>query len=53
MSAMTMQFQAIDPAMLDKVKPGDRVKFEADVMSGVLIVTRIELVQPSDLKPRQ
>lgn len=42
MPAMTMVFQVKDPAMLDQVKAGDKVKFEAQKVSGALTVTRIE-----------
>ena len=39
---MTMVFRAGDAAMLKAVKPGDRVKFEADKVNGQFTVTRIE-----------
>ena len=42
MSPMTMVFQAADPAMLDAVKPGDKVRFEAEKVPGGYRVTRIE-----------
>ena len=42
MPAMTMVFQVKDPAMLDQVKPGDKVKFEAQRLGGVFTVTKIE-----------
>ena len=42
MPAMTMVFQVKDPAMLDKVKAGDKVKFQAENLGGALTVTRIE-----------
>ncbi len=42
MSAMTMVFQVAEPAMLDAVKPGDRVRFEAEKIPGGYRVTRIE-----------
>ena len=44
MPAMTMVFQVKDPAMVDKVKAGDRVKFRADKVNGVFIVVEIEVV---------
>ncbi len=53
MPAMTMEFQVIDPAMLEKVRPGDRANFEADIMSGVLTVTRIGPAQPFNREPRK
>lgn len=42
MSDMTMVFRVKEPAMLDKVKVGDKVKFTADKVKGALTVTRIE-----------
>jgi Cu(I)/Ag(I) efflux system protein CusF len=39
---MTMVFRAQDPAMLKAVKPGDKVKFEADKVNGQFTVTKIE-----------
>jgi|SRR5579859_3745787 Cu(I)/Ag(I) efflux system protein CusF len=42
---MTMVFRAGEPAMLKKVKAGDRVKFEALDVNGDYSVTRIEKVR--------
>lgn len=43
MPPMTMAFQVGDPAVLDQVNAGDKVKFHADVASGgAFTVTRIE-----------
>jgi len=42
MPAMTMVFQVKDPAMLDQVKAGDKVKFEAQKLGGAFTVTKIE-----------
>jgi len=42
MPAMTMVFQVKDPAMLDQVKAGDNVKFEAEKIGGAFTVTKIE-----------
>ena len=39
---MTMVFRANDPAMFKQVKPGDKIKFEADKVSGQFTVTKIE-----------
>ena len=39
---MTMVFRAQDPAMLKQVKPGDKIKFDADKVSGQFTVTKIE-----------
>lgn len=45
MPAMTMVFRVKDPAMLDKVKAGDKVKFQAEKLEGALTVTKIEPTQ--------
>lgn len=42
MPPMTMVFQVKDPAMLDKVKAGDKVKFRADKINGAFTVVEIE-----------
>ena len=42
MPAMTMVFRVKDAAMLDQVKPGDKVSFEAEQVGGALTVVRIE-----------
>ncbi len=42
MDSMTMVFQVADPAMLAKVKAGDKVKFEADRVNGAITVTKID-----------
>jgi Cu(I)/Ag(I) efflux system protein CusF len=42
MPGMTMVFKVQDPAMLDKVKQGDKVRFVADKVGGALTVTSIE-----------
>jgi len=42
MPPMTMVFQVRDPAMLDKVKAGDKVKFQAEKVGGAFTVTQIE-----------
>ena len=42
MPPMTMVFQVKDPAMLDQVKAGDKVKFTAEKIGGAYTVTRIE-----------
>lgn len=44
MPSMTMVFQVADGAMLDRVKPGDKVRFKADKIGGAYTVTVIELV---------
>ncbi|WP_085317257.1 copper-binding protein [Derxia lacustris] len=42
MDAMTMVFKARPPALLDGLKPGDKVRFAADMAGGELVVTAIE-----------
>ena len=42
MPGMTMVFQVKDPAMLDQVKAGDKIKFSAEKVGGAFTVTRIE-----------
>jgi Cu(I)/Ag(I) efflux system periplasmic protein CusF len=46
--AGTAHFQAMDPSALEGLNLGERVHFEADVLSGVLTVTRIERVVARD-----
>lgn len=43
MPPMTMVFRAADAAMLDKVKVGDRIRFDATRVGGVYTVTVLEL----------
>ncbi|MSQ63862.1 MAG: copper-binding protein [Betaproteobacteria bacterium] len=46
MPAMTMAFQVKEAAMLDRVKAGDKVKFQAEMRAGGKVaVTRIEPVK--------
>jgi Cu(I)/Ag(I) efflux system periplasmic protein CusF len=42
MPPMTMVFRVKDPALLDSVKAGDKVKFEAEKIGSAFTVTRIE-----------
>jgi len=42
MPAMTMVFQVQDPALLDQVKAGDKIRFAAEKAGGAYTVTRIE-----------
>jgi len=39
---MTMVFRAQDPEMLKAVKPGDKIKFDAEKINGQFTVTKIE-----------
>lgn len=41
MDAMTMVFRAADPAMLERVRTGDRIRFRAKRVDGVLTVMEI------------
>lgn len=43
MPGMTMVFQVKDPAMLDKVQAGDKVRFKAERLGGALVITEIEV----------
>jgi Cu/Ag efflux protein CusF len=45
MPAHTMVFQVRDPAMLEQVKPGDKVKFEAQKIGGAFTLIQIEVAQ--------
>ena len=45
MPGMTMLFQVRDPAFLDAVKPGDKVKFAAERVNGAIVVTQIQVVR--------
>jgi len=45
MPPMTMVFQVKDPAMLEQVKAGDKVKFQAEKIGVAYTVTRIETVK--------
>jgi Cu/Ag efflux protein CusF len=42
MEGMTMSFRVSDPAMLDALKVGDKIRFVAERVNGVTLVTRIE-----------
>jgi Cu(I)/Ag(I) efflux system protein CusF len=41
MDSMTMVFRVADPAMLDRVKVGQQIEFEADRVNGAITVTKI------------
>jgi len=45
MDAMTMVFRVKDPAMLEQVNAGDRIRFIAEQPNGQLTVTRMEKQQ--------
>ena len=42
MPPMTMVFQVKDPAMLEQVKAGDKVKFQAEKVGAAYTITKIE-----------
>jgi Cu(I)/Ag(I) efflux system protein CusF len=42
MPAMTMSYRVANPALLDKVQPGDKVRFNAEKVGGQFTVTAIE-----------
>jgi len=39
---MTMVYTTRDPALLQAVKPGDKVKFDAENVNGQFVVTKIQ-----------
>lgn len=41
MDAMTMVFRVADPAMLDRMKAGDRIEFEAGRVNGAITITKL------------
>ena len=45
MPGMTMLFQVKDAAMLDMVKPGEKVKFRAEKAGGGIVVTEIQVAK--------
>ena len=42
MPAMTMGFQVAQPALLERIKPGDKVRFHPEIVGGELTVMNIE-----------
>lgn len=42
MPPMTMVFRVKDASMLDRLKPGDKIRFAADQVDGAYTVTQIE-----------
>ena len=42
MPAMTMVFRVKDPAMLDQIKEGDKIKFVAEKVNGAITVIQAE-----------
>ena len=39
---MTMVFQVRDPALLERVKQGDKVRFHAEKVNDAMVVTALE-----------
>ena len=46
MPAMTMVFRVQDAAWLERLEPGDDIRFLAESVNGVLTVTALEVVKP-------
>ena len=46
MAPMTMVFRVKDPAMLEKLKEGDKVRFKADKVQGAFTVTELAPAKP-------
>lgn len=46
MPSMTMGFRVGEPALLTRMKPGERIRFRADVVHGALTVTGLEAISP-------
>jgi Cu(I)/Ag(I) efflux system protein CusF len=46
MPGMTMVFRVKNPAMLEQVKSGDKIRFNAEKMNGALTVVAIETDTP-------
>lgn len=47
MDAMSMYFHVANPALFDKVRKGDRVRFRAGMVEGKFAVIEIERVKPA------
>jgi Cu/Ag efflux protein CusF len=45
MPKMTMAFKVKDPAWIKKMKPGDAIRFAADMPGGELTVVAYEIVR--------
>ena len=45
MPGMTMVFRVKEPAMLERVQAGDKVRFAADKLNGQITVTSIEVTK--------
>lgn len=45
MPAMTMGFEVVDKTLLNGIKVGDKVRFEAEILKGKAIVTKLDAVK--------
>lgn len=45
MPGMTMLFSLQDPAVIDQIKEGDKIKFVADKVDGVFVVKSLQVEQ--------
>lgn len=45
MDAMTMAFPVKDAALLKQVKPGDKVRFVAEMINKEAVITKIEVIK--------
>ena len=45
MPSMTMVFQVRDPALLDKLVVGEKIKFNAEQLQGAFVVTDVERIE--------
>ena len=45
MPGMTMLFKVSDPAMLEAVQPGDKVRFRVEKAGAALVVTTLQVVK--------
>ena len=45
MPGMTMVFRVTDASLLDQVKAGDKVRFQAEKMNGAIMVTKLEMAK--------
>ncbi|MDF1484144.1 copper-binding protein [Ramlibacter sp. H39-3-26] len=45
MPGMTMVFQVQDPALVETVQPGDKVRFVAEKLDGKFTVTKLEVAR--------
>jgi Cu(I)/Ag(I) efflux system protein CusF len=45
MDAMTMAFSVKDAALLKGLKPGDKVRFQAEIIGKEPVVTKIEVIK--------